>query len=106
MTESSWPIHQLRLLSRAEYWSGVTIRVILGEDSYLASEGVARVLDRADDIQLLSTQKDFDALVAAIEEQRPDVVLTDIRMPPTHSDEGIRLADELRASSPEIGVVA
>ena len=83
----------------------MTIRVILGEDSYLASEGVARVLDRADDIQLLSTQKDFDALLAAIEEQRPDVVLTDIRMPPTHSDEGIRLADELRASSPEIGVV-
>jgi DNA-binding NarL/FixJ family response regulator len=81
------------------------IRVVLGEDSYLAAEGIARALERVDDVELLSTHGDLDSLEAAIEEQRPDVVLTDIRMPPTNSDEGIRLAVSLRQSAPQIGVV-
>jgi DNA-binding NarL/FixJ family response regulator len=81
------------------------LRVVLGEDSLLASEGIARVLERADGIELVATRGDFDALRAVIEEERPDVVLTDIRMPPTHTDEGIRLATELRATRPEVGVV-
>jgi DNA-binding NarL/FixJ family response regulator len=83
----------------------VTIRVLLGEDSYLASEGIARVLDRTDDIELVGVQGDLDALTAAIDEERPDVVLTDIRMPPTNTDEGIRLATALRSTHPDIGVV-
>jgi DNA-binding NarL/FixJ family response regulator len=83
----------------------VTIRVILGEDSYLASEGIVHVLERADDVELVGTHGDFDTLVEAIAEEHPDVVLTDIRMPPSNSDEGIRLANELRSSDPEIGVV-
>jgi DNA-binding NarL/FixJ family response regulator len=83
----------------------VALRVVLGEDSYLASEGIARVIERADGIELVATRGDLDSLTAAIEEERPDVVLTDIRMPPTNTDEGIRLANELRSSSPEIGVV-
>ena len=83
----------------------MTIRVILGEDSYLASEGIAHVLERADDIELVATRTDLATLTAAIEEEHPDVVLTDIRMPPTNSDEGIRLANALRVSDPDIGVV-
>jgi DNA-binding NarL/FixJ family response regulator len=83
----------------------MAIRVVLGEDSYLAAEGIARALERAEGIELVSTHGDLDSLEAAVEEQRPDVVLTDIRMPPTHTDEGIRLAVALRESAPEVGVV-
>jgi DNA-binding NarL/FixJ family response regulator len=83
----------------------MTIRVVLGEDSYLASEGIARMIERADEIELVATRNDLDSLAAAIEEEEPDVVLTDIRMPPTNSDEGIRLANELRSSKPDVGVV-
>jgi DNA-binding NarL/FixJ family response regulator len=83
----------------------VTIRLILGEDSYLAREGIERVLERADDVDLLGAYDGLEELSAAIEEQRPDVVVTDIRMPPTGTDEGIRLANELRRTHPEIGVV-
>jgi DNA-binding NarL/FixJ family response regulator len=82
-----------------------SIRVVLGEDSYLASEGIARMIDRADGIELVATRNDLDSLSAAVEEERPDVVLTDIRMPPTNTDEGIRLANELQMSRPEVGVV-
>ena len=83
----------------------MSIRVVLGEDSYLASEGIARVLEHADEIELVATRVDLPSLRTAVEEERPDVVLTDIRMPPTGTDEGIRLANELQTSHPEIGVV-
>lgn len=83
----------------------MTIRVVLGEDSYLASEAIARVLERVDEIELVATREDLPSLSAAIEEERPDVVVTDIRMPPTNTDEGIRLANQLESSDPEIGVV-
>jgi DNA-binding NarL/FixJ family response regulator len=83
----------------------VTIRLILGEDSYLAREGIERVLDRADDVELVGAYGDLDALITAVDEQQPDVVVTDIRMPPTGTDEGIRLANALRSSHPAIGVV-
>jgi len=83
----------------------VTLRVVLGEDSYLASEGIARALERTDGVELVATRGDLESLRAVIDEQHPDVVLTDIRMPPTNTDEGIRLATELRSSNPDIGVV-
>jgi DNA-binding NarL/FixJ family response regulator len=83
----------------------MTTRVVLGEDSYLASEGIARVIERAGDIELIAMCGDLDTLKQAVAELAPDVVLTDVRMPPTHSDEGIRLATELHASHPAIGVV-
>jgi DNA-binding NarL/FixJ family response regulator len=85
--------------------AGPTIRAVLGEDSYLASEGIARVIERIDDLELVSTSVDLDSLRAAIDEHAPDVVLTDIRMPPTNTDEGIRLAKELERDDRGIGVV-
>jgi DNA-binding NarL/FixJ family response regulator len=83
----------------------MTLRVILGEDSYLASEGISRALSRIDDVELVATGDNLESLREAIERERPDVVVTDIRMPPTNTDEGIRLANELRGSQPETAVV-
>ena len=83
----------------------MSIRVVLGEDSFLAREAIAGVLERADGIELVADCSDLETLRAAIEEERPDVVVTDIRMPPDYSDEGIRLAADLRSEHPEIGVV-
>jgi DNA-binding NarL/FixJ family response regulator len=83
----------------------MAIRVVLGEDSYLAREAIEGVLQRADGIELVAACSDLDSLRAAIDETLPDVVVTDIRMPPDNSDEGIRLAAELRSKHPEIGVV-
>jgi DNA-binding LytR/AlgR family response regulator len=81
------------------------IRVVLGEDSYLAREGIIRVLDAIEGVELVGICADLESLRAAVAESRPDVVLTDIRMPPGHADEGIRLAAELRTAHPEMGVV-
>jgi DNA-binding NarL/FixJ family response regulator len=81
------------------------IRVVLGEDNYIAREGISRVLERAEDIELVAACDDLETLRSTIDEARPDVVLTDIRMPPSNTDEGIRLASELRLSHPEVGVV-
>jgi DNA-binding NarL/FixJ family response regulator len=83
----------------------MVIRVLVGEDNYLLREGIVRILADATGLELVGSCGDFDCLRAMIEEARPDVVLTDIRMPPTNTDEGIRLATELRTTHPEIGVV-
>jgi DNA-binding NarL/FixJ family response regulator len=83
----------------------VTIRVVLGEDSLLAREGIARALEDDPEIDVVESCADADTLREAIARAKPDVVLTDIRMPPTNTDEGIRLASELKRSHPEIGVV-
>jgi DNA-binding NarL/FixJ family response regulator len=82
-----------------------TVRVALGEDNLLVREGVAQLLAGQRDIELVAACGDFDSLLDAVEERRPDVVVTDIRMPPTHSDEGIRLAALLRERHPEVGGV-
>ena len=83
----------------------MVIRVAIADDSLLVREGIIHVLERAPQIDVVSASADHDELLQAIDEQRPDVVLTDIRMPPTNTDEGIRLARELRQSHPNIGVV-
>ena len=83
----------------------MAIRVILGEDNFIVRQGVRQVLADADGVEVVAECEHVDALHAAVAEHLPDVVLTDIRMPPTLTDEGIRLAAELRASHPEIGVV-
>lgn len=83
----------------------MAIRVVLGEDSLIAREGIERVLAAIEGVSLVGMCGDLDELRAAVEDADPDIVLTDIRMPPTNTDEGIRLAGELRVSHPEIGVV-
>ena len=81
------------------------IRVVLGEDSFLAREAIAGVFERAEGIELAGVCGDLESLRVTIDETRPDVVVTDIRMPPGNADEGIQLAAELRSTHPEIGVV-
>lgn len=71
----------------------------------LVREGVQRVIEMYPDLELVSAVGDFDGLLAAVEEHQPDVVVTDIRMPPTSSDEGIKAATRLRETAPGIGVV-
>jgi DNA-binding NarL/FixJ family response regulator len=83
----------------------IVIRVVLGDDSFLAREGIARVIDAIEDAALVDACGDLEELRSAVERVKPDVVVTDIRMPPTNTDEGIRFAGELRTSHPEIGVV-
>jgi len=81
------------------------LRVVLAEDNLLVREGVARVIDREVDLDLVGVAGDLPALLALIDQCAPDVVITDIRMPPTGTDEGIQAANHLRASHPEVGVV-
>jgi DNA-binding NarL/FixJ family response regulator len=83
----------------------LTIKVVLAEDSYLVREGVRRMLENEPDIELLAVCEDYDSLLSAIASTQPDVVLTDIRMPPTSTDEGIRAAERLRQVRPAAGVV-
>jgi DNA-binding NarL/FixJ family response regulator len=87
------------------YAAWVAIQVVLGEDSYIVREGLRQLLASAEDINLQQECEDLDSLLRAVEDRRPHVVVTDIRMPPTQSDEGIQLAALLRAAHPEIGVV-
>ena len=81
------------------------IRVLLAEDSYVVREGVRALLETQDSLELVGICGDLPGLMAAVEEHRPDVVLTDIRMPPSQTDEGVRAAQWLRRAHPGIGVV-
>lgn len=81
------------------------IRVVLADDSYLVREALTRILSGTSTIDLLAGCADADVLRAVVSEEEPDVVVTDIRMPPSGDDEGIHFASELRHTHPEIGVV-
>jgi DNA-binding NarL/FixJ family response regulator len=81
------------------------IRVVLADDSFIVREGVSELLQSVDELDLVATCDDLDSLEAAIDREHPDVVVTDIRMPPTNTDEGIRVAERLRSSAPSVGVV-
>jgi DNA-binding NarL/FixJ family response regulator len=83
----------------------LAIRVVVAEDAFLVREAVTRLLADASDVELVAAVADSATLLATVDEKDPDVVVTDIRMPPTGSDEGVLVAAELRASRPEIGVV-
>jgi DNA-binding NarL/FixJ family response regulator len=83
----------------------MVIRIALGEDSLIVREGVHQLLAVDPEVEIVAAVADLLSLRRACDEKQPDVVLTDIRMPPTHTDEGIRLAAELRDTHPRIGVV-
>jgi DNA-binding NarL/FixJ family response regulator len=81
------------------------IRIVLADDSFLVREALAHVLEADDAIEVVASCADRESLLEAIEAQRPDVVVTDIRMPPSGRDEGIQVAVALRETHPGIGVV-
>lgn len=83
----------------------MAVRVVLAEDNYLVREGVAKLIAGEDDLELCASCADYESLLQAVETETPDVVVTDIRMPPTGTDEGIRAANELRERHPDMGVV-
>jgi len=82
-----------------------TLRVVLADDHALIREGIVAVLGAIPDVELVAQCEDFDQLLAAVAEHEPDVVVTDIRMPPTGTDEGIQAAIAIRLSHPKTGVV-
>ncbi|GAA2428804.1 response regulator transcription factor [Actinomadura vinacea] len=81
------------------------VRVVLAEDGVLLREGLAGLLTRFG-FDVVAAVDDAAALRAAVAEHRPDLVVTDIRMPPDFSDEGLRAAVELRRADPDLAVVA
>src|SRR3954470_7727677 len=81
------------------------IRVVLAEDNALLREGIAKLVASQPDLEVVGTAGDLPSLLALVESSGPDVVVTDIRMPPTGTDEGIRAAAEIRARNPDIGLV-
>jgi DNA-binding NarL/FixJ family response regulator len=81
------------------------VRVVFAEDNYLVREGTAALLASSDEVDLVATASDLDGLLSAVEAERPDAVLTDIRMPPTNTTEGIDAARKIREEHPDVGVV-
>jgi DNA-binding NarL/FixJ family response regulator len=82
-----------------------SLRVVFADDEYLIREGTARLLAVAGGVDVVATAGDLESLLAAVDEHRPDAVLTDIRMPPSFTREGIDAAWRIRAEHPGIGVV-
>jgi len=81
------------------------VRVVFAEDNYLVREGTAALLSASGEVELVSMASTYEELMTAVDRERPDAVLTDIRMPPTNTTEGIDAARTIRADHPEIGVV-
>jgi DNA-binding NarL/FixJ family response regulator len=83
----------------------MSVSIAVADDSLIVREGIAQLLAGHPEIEVVASCQDFDSLIAAVDDELPDVVVTDIRMPPTHTDEGIRLAALLRERHPDVGVV-
>ena len=81
------------------------IRIVLADDSVAMRDVLVEILTRSPDIDVVATADDEPTLLAAIDEYRPDVVVTDVRMPPTGTDEGVRVAEHLATAQSHIGVV-
>jgi DNA-binding NarL/FixJ family response regulator len=80
------------------------LRVVIGEDSVLLLAGLVKLLESAG-FEVAATAGDGDALVAAVEREQPDLVIADVRMPPTHTDEGVRAALAIRGRWPDIAIL-
>jgi DNA-binding NarL/FixJ family response regulator len=83
----------------------MSLRVAVGEDNLLVREGIGRLLGAEPDFDVVGLAGDLKELVALIDHSQPDVVLTDIRMPPDHRDEGVQVAEHCRAHHPQTGVI-
>lgn len=96
MTAEATTLHTVR---------GGGVRVVVADDSLLIRQGVVSLLDLLDDIEVVAECDDLPSLLDSVEAHRPDVVLTDVCMPPTMSDEGIQAAVQIRARYPDTGVL-
>ena len=83
----------------------MALRVVVADDNYLVRQGVTSLLGEVEDIEVVAAAADLSSLLRAVAEHSPDVVLTDIRMPPTNTNEGIEAARRIRADHPGVGVV-
>ena len=98
-TGGPWP---RLVIARVEI---MALRVVVADDNYLVREGVTSLLAEVEDIDVVAAATDLDSLLRAVTENSPDVVLTDIRMPPTNTNEGIEAAKRIRSVHPGVGVV-
>ena len=87
----------------SRYSRRMSVRVVVADDNLITREGIVQLLEPEFDV--VAACGDFPEVLDAVERESPDVVLTDIRMPPSHSDEGIRVANRLRETHPEVGVI-
>ena len=83
----------------------MALRLVIAEDHLLVREGIRRLLETQPDFEIAAVCEDLDSLLAAVDAERPDVVITDIRMPPGNADEGIQAAARIRETHPDTGVV-
>jgi DNA-binding NarL/FixJ family response regulator len=83
----------------------MALRLVIAEDNLLVREGVRRLLEGQPEIEIVAVCEDLDSLLVAVEQEKPDVVITDIRMPPGNTDEGIQAAERIRETHPDMGVV-
>lgn len=83
----------------------MTIRIVLAEDNYLLRAGTSALLSAVDEVELVGVADDLGGLLVQVDEHRPDVVVTDIRMPPTHTTEGLQAAATIRRKYPGTGVI-
>jgi DNA-binding NarL/FixJ family response regulator len=81
------------------------IRLVVADDHLLVREGIRKLLESQPDIEIAAVCENLDSLLAAVYAEAPDVVVTDIRMPPDNTDEGIRAAERIRETHPDMGVV-
>jgi DNA-binding NarL/FixJ family response regulator len=80
------------------------LRVVVADDAVLLREGVARILEEAG-FEVVAQAGDAEDLLRKVRAHKPDVAVVDVRMPPTHTDEGLRAAREIRSESPQVGVL-
>jgi DNA-binding NarL/FixJ family response regulator len=85
--------------------AAMSLRLAIADDSYLIREGVRRLLEKGSEVEVVAVCEDSHSLLEAVDRDSPDVVLSDIRMPPFREREGIRVAAQLRETHPAIGVV-